>query len=94
MKVEELSQYGKTLSGLPKEAIKKQKSIVFQKIKNKLGFFGLIPFMIKMLFEQKKLKSKYPQVFEDSKNKLTIIVSECAHCVYGRKVKWDVSFNK
>jgi hypothetical protein len=43
MKVEELSQYGKTLSGLPEEAIKKQKSIVFQsivfqKIKNKVSF--------------------------------------------------------
>jgi hypothetical protein len=67
MKVEELSQYGKILSGLPKEAIKKQKSIVFQKIKNKLGFSGLIPFMIKMIFEQKKLKSKYPRFLKNLK---------------------------
>lgn len=71
MKVEELSQYGKTLSGLPKEAIKKQKSIVFQEIKKKFGLFGLLPFMIKMFFEQKKIKSKYPQVYEESKNKLS-----------------------
>ncbi len=32
MKVEELSQYGKTLTGLPKEAMKKQKAIVFREI--------------------------------------------------------------
>jgi hypothetical protein len=71
MKVEELSQYGKTLSGLPKAAIKKQNSIVFQEIKKKFGVFGLLPFMIKMFFEQRKIKSKYPQVYEDCKNKLS-----------------------
>jgi hypothetical protein len=71
MKVEELSQYGKTLSDLPKEAIKKQKSIVFQEMKTKFGLFGLLPFMIKMLIEQKKIKNKYPAVYEDCKNRLS-----------------------
>ena len=32
MKVEELSQYGKTLTGLPKEALKKQKTIVMKDV--------------------------------------------------------------
>jgi hypothetical protein len=71
MKVEELSQYGKTLSSLPQEAIKKQKSTVFREIKKKFGLLGLLLFMIKMLFEQNKLKSKYSQVFEESKNRLS-----------------------
>jgi hypothetical protein len=71
MKVEELSQYGKTLSGLPKEAVKKQKSIIFQEMRKKFGFFGLFPFMIKIFFKQKKLKSNYPEVYEKSKNSLS-----------------------
>ena len=51
MKVEELSQYGKTLSGLPKEAIKKQKSIVFQQIKTKFGLIGLLLFLTPVNFQ-------------------------------------------
>jgi hypothetical protein len=71
MKVEELSHYGKALSGLPKEAIKKQKSITFQELRNKLGLLALFPFMIKVFLEQETIKSKYPQVFEESKNSLS-----------------------
>jgi hypothetical protein len=71
MKVEELTQYGKTLSGLPIEAIKKQKSIVFQEIKAKFGLFGLFLFMAKMLFEQKKIKNKYPDVYKETRVKLS-----------------------
>jgi hypothetical protein len=71
MKVEELSQYGKTLSSLPKEAVKKQKSIVFQDMRKKFGFFGLLPFLIKVFIEQKKLRRTYPQVYEESKNRLS-----------------------
>jgi hypothetical protein len=41
MNVEELSQYGKTLSGLPKEATKKQQAIVFHEIRKKFGLFCL-----------------------------------------------------
>jgi len=41
MKVDELSQYGKILSGLPKEAMKKQKAIVFREIRKKFGLFGI-----------------------------------------------------
>ena len=40
MKVEELSQYGKTLSGLPKEALKKQKAIVLREIRTKYGLLA------------------------------------------------------
>ena len=91
MKVEELSQYGKTLSGLPKEAIKKQKSIVFREIKKKFGLLGLVPFMIKMSLEQKQLKNKYPHVYEDSKNKFNkdtaneIVMLVAMYQIIGRK---------
>ena len=71
MKVEELSQYGKTLSGLPKEAIKKQKSIVMHEIRSKFGIIGFIPFLLKMLSEQKALKMTYPQVYKESAQKLS-----------------------
>jgi hypothetical protein len=37
MKVEELSRYGKTLSGLPNEVLTKQKAIVFHEIRTKFG---------------------------------------------------------
>ena len=51
MKVEELTQYGKTLSGLPKEAVKKQESIVLREIRKKFGLIGVLPFFIRLLLE-------------------------------------------
>ena len=64
MKVEELSQYGKTLSGLPDEAMKKQKQIVFREIRNKFGWIGMLPFFIKVLSGQKALKKNYPEAYQ------------------------------
>ncbi|MEJ2617862.1 MAG: hypothetical protein P8Z35_23100 [Ignavibacteriaceae bacterium] len=46
MKVEELSQYGQTLSGIPKEAVKKQETIVMREIRKKFGVIGILPFFI------------------------------------------------
>ncbi len=63
MKVEELSQYGKTLSGLPKEAMKKQKTVVLREIRKKFGLLGILPFFIKMVFDQKTLKKNYPEAY-------------------------------
>jgi hypothetical protein len=64
MKVEELSRYGKTLSGLPEEAVKKQKSIMFREIRNKFGLFGTISFLIKLLSEQRALLKNYPEAYQ------------------------------
>ena len=61
MKVEELRQYGKTITGLPKEAVKKQKNIVFKEILKKFGLIGFLPFLIKLLIEQRRLKRNYPE---------------------------------
>jgi cyanate lyase len=66
MKVEELSQYGKTLTGLPKEAMKKQKAIVFREIRKKFGLLGILPFFIRLLLEQRALKKKYPEAYQET----------------------------
>jgi len=68
MKVEELSQYGKTLSGLPKEALKKQKAIVLREIRTKYGLLGILPFFIKILLGQKALKKNYPEAYQEALN--------------------------
>ncbi len=44
MKAEELERYGKTLTGVPKEAIRKQYAIVFRRIREKFGVLGVLPF--------------------------------------------------
>ncbi len=61
MKVEELSQYGKSLNGLPEDALKAQERIAMAEIRNKYGFIGRIPFFIKMFLEQRRLKRTYPE---------------------------------
>ena len=66
MKVEELSQYGKTLSGLPKEAMKKQKAIVIREIRTKFGLLGILPFFIRLLLEQRALKKNYPEAYQET----------------------------
>jgi hypothetical protein len=65
MKVEQLSQYGKTLTGLPKEAIKKQQAIVIRELRRKYGIFGIPPFFIKVFLEKKALITKYPEAYQE-----------------------------
>ena len=66
MKVEELSQYGKTLSSIPKKAMKKQKTIVLREIRMKFGLLGILPFFIRMLFDQKTLKRNFPEAYQEA----------------------------
>jgi hypothetical protein len=66
MKVEELSQYGKTLSGLPKEAVKKQQAIVINEIRRKFGLLGIVPFFIRLLLEQRAIKKNYPEAYQET----------------------------
>jgi hypothetical protein len=60
MKVEELSQYGKTLSEIPKEALKKQKQIALRAIRTKYGWVGTLPFFLRIVSGQRMLKKNYP----------------------------------
>ena len=73
MKVEELQQYGKTLSGIPKEAMKKQEIIVMSEIRNKFGLIGILPFFVRLYLEQNRLKRKFPEAY-----KATVKVGESA----------------
>ncbi len=66
MKVEDLRQYGKPLSGIPEEAMKRQKTIVFREIRKKFGLLGILPFFIKTLVEQRALKRNYPDAYEQA----------------------------
>jgi hypothetical protein len=82
MKVEELTQYGKTLSGLPKETVKKQESIALREIRNKFGLIGILPFFIRLFLEQRRLKRKYPEAYqatlklsEDAAKDITMLIS-------------------
>lgn len=68
MKVEELSQYGKTLSGLPKEAVKKQKAIVLGEIRRRFGLLGMVRFFIMVLVEQRRLVKNYPWAHQEALN--------------------------
>lgn len=82
MKVEELSQYGKTLSGLPKEALKIQEAVVFREIRKKFGLVGIVPFFIKLLLGQRAIKKNYPEaclearkIGEDTAKELPMLVA-------------------
>jgi len=82
MKVEELSQYGKTLSGLPKEAIKKQKAIVFHEIRQRFGLLGMVLFSIRVLFERRRLIKSYPEAYRkafeisiDAAKEITMLIA-------------------
>jgi hypothetical protein len=66
LKVEELSRYGKTLTGLPKETKRKVMAIVFHEIRKKFGLLGVLPFFIKAFLEQRALKKKYPEAYRET----------------------------
>jgi len=59
MKVEELKFYGKSISEIvnlmPKVTMMKIGLVVIKKIINKFGFFGFVPFMIKLNKEKKRI---------------------------------------
>ncbi|MFC2069498.1 L-2-amino-thiazoline-4-carboxylic acid hydrolase [Chloroflexota bacterium] len=82
MKVEELSRFGKTLTTLPEEALKKQKAIFNREIRTKFGLFGMLLFFIRLLLEQRALKGKYPEAYrealkmgEDAAKELSMLVA-------------------
>jgi len=56
MKVEELSQYGKTLSGLPRQALEKQKQIVFREMSAKFGLLGMVTFFLELYGARERLR--------------------------------------
>ena len=82
MKVEELTQYGKTHSSLPKDALKKQERIVLREIRNRFGLIGILPFFIRLFLGQRELKRKYPEAYqatlklgESAAKEITMLIS-------------------
>jgi len=66
MKVEELSQYGKTLSGLPKEAVRKQEGILFRELRQRYGLMGMAVFFVKVIREKRRLRKAYPHAYQEA----------------------------
>lgn len=59
MKVEELSRYGRSL-GLPKEAQNRQLGIVLSAMRERYGLLGMVPFFIRVLAEQRRIRRAHP----------------------------------
>lgn len=66
MKVEDLSQYGKTLTGLPKEVMRIQRTIVFREIRKKFGLLGILPFFIRLLLEKRTIIKSHPKAVQEA----------------------------
>ena len=61
MKVEDLSRYGRSL-GLPEEAQSRQVGIVLSALREKFGLIGMVPFFLRMLAEQRRIRRAHPDL--------------------------------
>ncbi len=61
MRVEDLSQFGKPL-GMPKKAQRKMLGIVLTALREKFGPLGMVPFFIKLLAEQRRIRKGHPDL--------------------------------
>lgn len=61
MKLEDLSRYGQPLS-FPKEVQTKQLGIVFSAMRERFGLLGLVPYLIRVLGEQRRIKRTHPDL--------------------------------
>ena len=66
MKVEELSMYGKALE-MPKKGLKAQQKVVLNLLKKEFGLFGLIPLMIGIYKNIKRIKKEFPEAVQKAK---------------------------
>ena len=66
MKVEELSMYGKALE-MPKEGLKAQQKVVLNLLKKEFGLVGLIPLMIGIYKNIKRIKKEFPEAVQKAK---------------------------
>ena len=61
MKVEELEKYGAALE-MPKEAVREQNKIMLRALKKEFGLFGMLGIFKDTLFNNVRLKKRYPDV--------------------------------
>jgi hypothetical protein len=67
MKVEELEMYGKALE-MPKDALKKQKKIVFNLFRKEFGIFGIPAIIIGMNKHSKRIAKEYPDAIKEARS--------------------------
>ena len=67
MNVTELSQYGKPL-GLPREAQREQVGIVFSALRERSGLLGMVPFFIRVLAEQRRIRRAHPDLVSKARD--------------------------
>lgn len=65
MRVEELTRYGQPLS-FPKEVQKKQIGIVLAAMRRQYGLLGLIPFLFRVLREQRHIRRAHPDLVAEA----------------------------
>jgi len=82
MKVDQLSRYGETLSGLPREAMKAQQRILLREMRKHFGVLGLLPFFVKTLARQRALKREHPEAYakalaisKDAAKEITMLIA-------------------
>ncbi|MHA2104104.1 MAG: L-2-amino-thiazoline-4-carboxylic acid hydrolase [Candidatus Hodarchaeales archaeon] len=63
-KVEDLSQYGKSLNGAPQDTVKKLEKIIISKIRQKTGLLGFLPFLFRVSREKRGLKKNNPESYK------------------------------
>jgi len=66
MKLENLSRYGQPL-GFPREVQSKQLGIVFAAMRQQFGLLGLVPFLARMLAEQRRLRRRHPDLVAEAR---------------------------
>lgn len=65
MRVEEISKYGKPLT-FPKEVQKKQIGIVLTALREEFGVLGMVPFLLRVMAEQRRLKKAHPDLVAEA----------------------------
>lgn len=66
MKLEELSRYGQPL-GFPREVQTKQLGIVLSAMRREFGTLGLVPFLIRVLAEQRRIRRAHPDLVAEAR---------------------------
>lgn len=66
MKLEELSRYGQPL-GFPREVQTKQLGIVFTAMRREFGLLGLVPFLVRVLAEQRRIRRAHPDLVAEAR---------------------------
>jgi hypothetical protein len=65
MRLEELGRYGKPLE-FPKEVQGRQLRIVFSAMRRKFGLLGLVPFLIRVLVDQRRIRRSHPELVAEA----------------------------